>query len=343
MSGPPHPRPRPGRVGLAVLGTMTAAVLAGAPRFTAAAPAAPAPPAAAPAPPAAAPAPPAAAASASPAPRPAAASASPAPRPAAASASPAPRPASPREEIPAEPPRDPNDAPFMRAPNNQPQPLRPRTSPDLRRGYSSVRRLAFTAAPLFASFRLPFLGRPDSQPTAVGRPAGRTHGVGLGLELDVQLIRWIWLRAQGSYSVHPVGEGRMLDKDMKTEVTAAGGTIRALGFGAGPVIALDLGRFLTLLEGGIGGLRVATPGGVQTGQLGKACGQQGACDVGLRCGADNKCQQGLIPELYFGAAVDLLVRRHLSFGAQFRYHALLSAPGKFPVYLLGGLRVAVRF
>jgi hypothetical protein len=130
---------------------------------------------------------------------------------------------------------------------------------------------------------------------------------------------------------------------MKTEVTAAGGTIRALGFGAGPVIALDLGRFLTLLEGGIGGLRVATPGGVQTGQLGKACGQQGACDVGLRCGADNKCQQGLIPELYFGAAVDLLVRRHLSFGAQFRYHALLSAPGKFPVYLLGGLRVAVRF
>jgi len=253
-----------------------------------------------------------------------------------------PAPAAP-EEIPPEPPRDPNDSAFMRAPNNQPQPLRPRTSPDLRRGYSSLRRVALTAAPLFASFRLPFAGRPDTQPTAAGRPNGRTHGVGFGLELDVQLLRWIWLRAQGSYSVHPVAEGRTLDKDEKTVVTAADGTIRALGFGAGPVIALDLGRFLTLIEGGVGGLRVASPAGVQKGQLGQACGQQSACDTGLRCGAANKCEQSVIPELYFGAAVDLLVRRHISFGAQFRYHALLSAPGKFPVYLVGGVRVSLRF
>ncbi len=263
--------------------------------------------------------------------------------PATAVPTPRSRPAAPPEEIPPEPPRDPNDRAFMRAPNNQPQPLRMRTSPDLRRGYSSVRRVAFTAAPLFASFRLPFQGRPDTQPTAAGRPAGRTHGAGLGLELDVQLIRWIWLRAQGSYSVHPVAEGRVQDKDMKTVITAADGTIRTLGFGAGPVIALDLGRFLTMIEGGVGGLRVAPPGGVEAGQLGKACTQAGACDVGLRCGADNKCQQGLIPELYFGAAIDLLVRKHISLGAQFRYYALLTAPGKFPVYLVGGLRIGVRF
>jgi len=319
MSGPPQLRPRPGRVGLAVLWT-AAAVLAAAPGLvTAAPPDLPPPAAASPAAPST--------------PAPASSSA-----PTATSTAPAPP-----GEIPPEPPRDPNDLAFMRAPNNQPQPLRPRTSPDLRRGYSSVRRFAFTAAPLFASFRLPFAGRPDSQPSAAGRPAGRTHGVGLGLELDVQLLRWMWMRAQGSYSVHPVGEGRALDKDMKTVITAADGTIRALGFGVGPVIALDLGRFLTLIEGGVGGLRVAPPGGVQTGQLGKACTQEGACDVGLRCSADNKCQQGLIPELYFGAAIDLLARRHLSFGAQFRYYALLTAPGKFPVYLVGGLRVALRF
>jgi len=231
----------------------------------------------------------------------------------------------------------------MRAPNNQPQPQPLRTSPDLRRGWSSARRLALTAAPLFASFRLPFLGRPDTQPTAAGRPAGRSHGAGFGLELDVQVLRFLWLRAQTSYSVHPVAEGRALDKNMKTVVTAADGTLRALGFGAGPVVALDLGRFLTLIEGGLGGLRIAQPEGVQVGQLGVACGPEGACDVGLRCGADNKCQQGILPELYFGAAVDLLVRRHLSFGAQVRYHALLTAPGKFPVYLVGGLRVTLRF
>ena len=308
MSGPPQLRPRPGRPGRAVLRIAAAMLVLSAPGYVAAAPAELTP----------------AAPSPSPAPS----------QPPGPTAS---------EEIPPEPPRDPNDLAFMRAPNNQPQPLRPRTSPDLRRGYSSVRRFAFTAAPLFASFRLPFLGRPDSQPTAAGRPNGRTHGAGLGLELDVQLLRWMWLRAQGSYSVHPVGEGRALDKDMKTVITAADGTIRALGFGAGPVVALDLGRFLTLVEGGVGGLRIAPPGGVQTGQLGKACTDEGACDVGLRCSADNQCQQGLIPELYFGAAVDLLVRRHLSFGAQFRYYALLSAPGKFPVYLVGGLRVAIRF
>lgn len=319
MSGPSQLRPRSGRLGLAVLRRATAMLLAGTPALAAGAPAGPSPEA-----PTSTASPASTAAKASPT--------------TATTAKP-----TPAGEIPPEPPRDPNDLPFMRAPNNQPQQLPPRTSPDLRRGYSTVRRVALTAAPLFASFRLPFLGRPDSQPSAAGRPAGRTHGVGLGLELDVQLIRWMWLRAQGSYSVHPVGEGRELDKDMKTVVTAADGTIRALGFGAGPVLALDLGRFLTLIEGGVGGLRVAPPGGVQAGQLGQACTDAGTCDVGLRCGAANKCQQGLIPELYFGAAIDLLARRHLSFGAQFRYYALLTAPGKFPVYLIGGVRIAVRF
>ncbi len=236
-------------------------------------------------------------------------------------------------EIPPEPPRDPNDAPFMRAPNNQPQPVKLRTTPDLRRGYSSARRFAFTLAPLFASFRLPFIGRGD----------GRTHGVGIGGEVDVQIMKWLWIRAQGSYSVHPVQDRRVADDAGKTVITAAAGTIKAAGFGAGPVIALDLGRFVPLIEGGIGGLRVATPGGVIAGQLGEQCQDSGACDVGLRCGGDNKCHQSLIPELYFGGAVDVLVRRHFSFGAQFRYYALLSAPGKFPVFLVGGVRVAVRF
>ena len=247
-------------------------------------------------------------------------------------------------EIPSTPPQDPNDAPFMRPPNNQPAPTRLRTSPDLRRGYSSVRRVALTVAPIFASFRLPFLCR-DSAGSC--RPdydkPERRHGAGVGAELDVQIIRWLWLRAQGSYSVHPVGATYYIDEEMKTTMVAAAGKISALGFGAGPVVAIDLGRFLPLIEGGIGGLRVATPAGLSKGQMGEACLDGGVCDVGLRCGAGNTCQQSVIPELYFGGAVDVLVRKHISLGAQFRYTALLSAPGKFPVYLIGALRLGVRF
>jgi hypothetical protein len=239
----------------------------------------------------------------------------------------------PVREIPPEPPRDPNDTPFMRPPNNQPQPVRLRTTPDLRRGYSSARRFAFTVAPLFASFRLPFIGRGD----------GRTHGAGFGGELDVQIMKWLWVRAQGTYSVHPVPERRSQNEDGDTIVDAKAGTIRAAGFGAGPVVALDLGRFVPLIEGGLGGLRVASPAGVAQGQFGEKCKDGGGCDAGLTCNSDNKCQQGLIAELYFGGAIDVLVRRHFSFGAQFRYYALLTAPGKFPVFLVGGLRAAVRF
>lgn len=220
----------------------------------------------------------------------------------------------------------------MRAPNNQPQPVRLRTTPDVRRGYSSSRRFAFTVAPMFASFRLEFLNRP-----------GRTHGAGIGGEIDVQLMKWLWLRAHGTYSVHPVQEVRTADDDGDVTIEAARGTIKAAGFGAGPVIALDLGRFVPLIEGGVGGLRVATPDGVVKGQRGEECQDDGACDVGLKCGADNTCQQTIIPELYFGGAVDVHVRRHFSFGGGFRYYALLSAPGKFPVYLLATVRVVVRF
>ncbi|MBL9102130.1 MAG: hypothetical protein JNL82_14290 [Myxococcales bacterium] len=268
-----------------------------------------------------------------PSPAPSTSTAAPAPTfPPPASPSAAPQPPPHAGEIPDAPPRDPNDTPFMRAPNNQPQPVHLRTTPDLRRGYSSARRFAFTVAPLFASFRLEFQNRP-----------GRTHGAGVGGEVDVQIMKWLWLRAQGSYSVHPVQEVRAEDSGGDVVLQAARGTIKAAGFGAGPVIALDLGRFVPLIEGGVGGLRVATPDGVVKGQLGEKCLDNGGCDVGLKCGAEKTCEQSIIPELYFGGAVDVHVRRHFSFGGGFRYYALLSAPGKFPVYLQASVRVVVRF
>lgn len=253
------------------------------------------------------------------------------PRPADASPTPPRRPP-PGAEIPPLP-QDPNDAPFMRPPNNQIAGGPPRTRPDLRPTFSSRRRFALAFAPAFASFRLPFQGR----------PGGRYHGAGFNLELDAQLFRWVWLRVQGSYSGHPVNEVRTTDDAMEVVQTAPRGTIHATGFGAGPVFALDLGRWLPLIEVGLGGLRVATPKGGTTGQRGEACRSDGTCDTGLACNAGNTCQPSLIGELYFGLALDVLIRRHISFGGQFRYYALLTAPGKFPVYLIGALRLAVRF
>jgi hypothetical protein len=272
---------------------------------------------------------------------PAATSPSASPPPSAASPSPAspadpaaPPPASYSDELPP-PPRDPNDAAFMRPPNNQFQGLPPRTSPDIRRGWSARRRFAFTIAPAFAQFRLPFQG---------GRPP-RLHGAGFNLELDVQIWRWIWLRGHGTYSGHPVDEARVMNSEMQVMETAPRGTIYATGFGAGPVFALDLGRFLPLIEVGLGGLRVASPRSEIKGQRGAACGDNRSCDVGLKCSAANVCEPSIIPDLYFGLAVDLLIRRHISLGAQFRYYSRLARGEltNFPVYLLGTIRLSVRF
>lgn len=231
-------------------------------------------------------------------------------------------------------PRDPNDAPFMAPPNNQIGGRPPRTSPDIRRGWSARRRFAVTVAPAFASLRLGFQNRPAN---------GRVHGGGLDLEVDAQLHRWIWLRAQGTYSAHRVDELRVMTDAGDVVLSAPRGTIHTTGFGMGPVFALDLGRFLPLIEVGLGAMRVATPMGVATGQRGTACSTGGACDVGLRCTASNVCEPTLLPDLYFGAAVDVMIRRHVTVGGQFRYYALLPAWSKFPVYLLGTVRLGVRF
>jgi len=238
-------------------------------------------------------------------------------------------------------PIDPNDAPFMRPPNNQVATTPPRTRPDIRQGWSARRRFAFTLAPAFASLRLPFLGRYQAD----GRTPQRIHGAGVNAEFDVQVWRWIWVRALGVYSGHPVGEERT-KVEMEVIPTAPAGTIHVAGAGFGPVFALDLGRFLPLIEVGVAGLRVVTPNGGVQGQRGEPCLDNGACDVGLKCNSARICEVRTLGQAYLGLAVDVLVRRHLSFGAQFRYNIpfaqvrnLNIAPG----YLLGTVRLTVRF
>lgn len=243
------------------------------------------------------------------------------------------------DEVPP-PPIDPNDAPFMRPPNNQIGTAPPRTRPDIRQGWSARRRFALTVAPTYAMLRLPFQGR-----TTGNNQAPRLHGAGVGAEFDVQAWRWIWVRAMGVYSGHPVGEERA-QLNMEVVRTAPPGTIHVTSYGVGPVFALDLGRFLPLIEVGVAGLRVVTPTGGVTGQRGEACMANGACDVGLKCNSARICEVTTIGEMYLGLAVDLLVRRHLSFGAQFRYNvrfAELKSLNLTPGYLLGTLRLTVRF
>jgi hypothetical protein len=242
------------------------------------------------------------------------------------------------DELPP-PPSDPNDAPFMRAPNNQIGTTPPRTRPDIRRGWSARRRVALSVAPAFASLRLPFQGRLKDN------KAPRLPGAGVNVELDVQVHRWIWVRGLGIYSGHPVDEARAMQQNEVVEV-APRGTIHVVGYGGGPVFALDLGRFLPLIEVGVGGLQIVTPTGGIQGQRGQKCLSNNACDIGLKCNSARICEVSTVGEAYLGLAVDLMVRRHFSFGAQFRYNlpfSHLRGMNLVPGYMVGALRMSARF
>jgi hypothetical protein len=109
------------------------------------------------------------------------------------------------------------------------------------------------------------------------------------------------------------------------------------------VIALDIGRFLPLFDFGIGGLRLSYPEGAIEGQQGMPCDAEGLCDVGLSCSPQAVCEPSFIGDLSAGVGIDVLIHQHLTIGGEFRYHALLTDPGTFPIYLTLGVRVAARW
>lgn len=219
------------------------------------------------------------------------------------------------------------------APNGQPRPDTRVWQPPLSAPTDRRRRIALTLQPSFAAWRFPFIGRPD-------RP---WRGVGLISEVDVRVWRSLWVRGSASYTAHPVENEYARNKDEEIVQTATRGTLHSAGAALGLAYALDLGRLLPLLELGVGGMLVRTPGAVQDGQRGAACRSDGACDSGLRCGADNVCVQAVLPTVHAGIGVDLLVRDHLSLGAGVRYYAILNTPGVFPIYLTGSIRLGVRW
>lgn len=222
----------------------------------------------------------------------------------------------------------------MAPPNGQPS-LRPATTmPELTPRHSQRRRLQLTAVPVYAAVKLSLAGR--------GTPT--LHGAGAAAQVDVKLHPWIFLRVHGGHTAHPVDEVRVEDEESgEIDRLANSGLIQATVFGAAAVLAIDLGRFLPLLDIGLGGLRMSYPEGVLTGQQGAPCGAEASCDPGLTCSSEGICVPGVTGDLSAGLGVDILLYRHLTVGAEFRYHALMMNPGTFPIYLTLGVRVGVRW
>lgn len=231
-------------------------------------------------------------------------------------------------------PSDPNEAPRMAAPNGQPQPDSQRRDVDHTSSRSSRRRFMLTTSPLYASFRLPFIGRAQVP----------VRGGGFGLTAQIPVWRPFGFRADVAHTVHPVADRFVVDEESEDiDQTAARGNVQATHAGVSATFTMDIGRVIPSLFAGVGALWIRSPPAVVDGQLGGTCRSQGVCDTGLACGADNVCRVGTTPQIHGGAAVDVLVLDHLAIGAQVRYFALLSAPTSYPVFLTAGLRASVRF
>jgi hypothetical protein len=190
-----------------------------------------------------------------------------------------------------------------------------------------------TVAPTYSVLRLGFLGR----------PAGPIRGAGVGAELDVRIVQFLWLRVQGGTAWHAAAKAVDTRDPENPELTAASGAISVTEVGGSLVVALDLGRVVPLVDAGLGGLWIHTPKGVTDGQAGMACRSGGQCDVGLHCGADDVCRPAPQLEVHVGLAIDVPIGRFLSLGAHFRYHVPARELTIAPLLLTGALRLGVRF
>jgi hypothetical protein len=234
------------------------------------------------------------------------------------------------------PPRDPDELPPMAPPGGQPRPESLRWTPKDSSPFGERRRLQLTVAPVFAAMRL----------ERVGRPSGARHpirGGGAGLELDIEVLRPLWVRVLGSYTVHPVADEITRNDADEPVLTAAGGRISVANVGASAVYALDFGRIVPLLDLGLGVLWIQSPEPALRGQQGAQCRPNGICEPGLVCGADDTCQPAPVFELHGGVAIDVLLGARWAVGVGLRYFALLSEPSVFPVYLQASARAGVRF
>jgi hypothetical protein len=229
-------------------------------------------------------------------------------------------------------PRDPNDLPPLPDPEGQPAHQALRRDVNHTSAASRRSRVVVTAAPAYASFRLPFLGRPQVP----------VRGAGVIVAAQVALWRPLGLRLTTSHTMHPVEAAYARDDDEIVQ-TAGAGLVQATQAGLSATYTLDLGRVVTTLDAGVGGLWMRSPEAVQDGQLGGSCLPQGMCDTGLSCSAENVCRVGFTPDIHGGFSVDVLLGNRFALGGELRYFALFTAPMVYPVYLLAALRASLRF
>jgi len=231
-------------------------------------------------------------------------------------------------------PRDPDDAPFMRPPRNQLGQWtagRPRSRV---RGFDDDHWVQLSFVPTYAAIHLPF----------IGRGSGPFRGGGVGLELDVRIVRWLFVRVYGSHTAHPVPRAEAYDEASETVgLLARAGVIQATDTGLSVVYALDIGRFVPRVDVGAGLLFVRSPDQAQSGQWGGKCRDGNLCDLGLSCSAAMVCEPAPFPEVHAGIALDVLLGQRWSVGVGVRYHALIQAIAQFPMFITGHLRLGVRF
>jgi hypothetical protein len=241
-------------------------------------------------------------------------------------------------------PADPDDGSFAPRPNGQLQQWSYEGENTRSQPFRARRRFTLSVAPLYAVFRWPATGTADdAYKRFIGRGTTRLRGGGALVELDVQLLRFLWGRIQASYSAHPVEDIADVDDDDVLTPVARAGIISASYVGGGLAYALDLGRVLPLIDGGMGVMMINSPEAVQAGQNGGECVEGGICEPGLRCGALELCEP--VPQMVVnaGIGVDYLLGEHWSVGVHVRYFALLANPAVFPVYYTGALRLGARF
>jgi hypothetical protein len=118
-------------------------------------------------------------------------------------------------------------------------------------------------------------------------------------------------------------------------------------FGASLVYPLDLGRVVSTVDVGGGGMIMSSPEGRVDGQRGRPCLSGGVCDFGLACGAQGTCEATVVPQFNLSLSVDVLLGVRWSLGAQIRYFGLLSSisdgANGLPQLLTVGLRLGVRW
>ncbi|MCB9713687.1 MAG: hypothetical protein H6712_07535 [Myxococcales bacterium] len=193
--------------------------------------------------------------------------------------------------------------------------------------------MVLTAAPMYASFRVPFRGRPSVP----------VRGVGMGFSALIPVWHPFGLRVSASHTVHPVHDEFVLSDEDPPEQVARRGLVQATHAGLSATFAMDLGRVRPTIDAGVGGMWLRSPDAIEDGQLGGACLDGGICDTGLACGSDDTCHVGFTPQVHGGFSVDVMVADRFAVGGELRYFALLTAPTNYPVYLVAALRASLRF